>query len=1587
MRVPPPEEKAQTAARSEPNRSLVGFRSLLPQGPPRATPYQSALYHIFTISNASVGPHGGILFRVDAMVHGHKVRCLIDCGATSDFISLDFIRRHGLEKLMLATEHRVRGYDGQVTPATGVVTAAVTLSALDEAKSATPQHLLVATLHSDDVILGLPWLTATGAVVDFAARSVALDHAGKRHTISLATATPQRTVATNQLMEAVMTLYSADLDDDTHVSHGALATLLRTTDDRGSMRPPRRAIAASSAEDEQLATLRKRVLAEHSDVFPDKLPPGLPPGRGHELRIGLRPGARPPHRQPPRKNQKHAAFEAKWIKEMLANGHIKHSQSEYAAPHFYVDKPDSAATGEYRAVTDYRLLNDQTVKNRYPLPRADQLFDKLAHAKYFSKIDLRTGFYQILIAEEDRHKTAFVTSQGLFEYNVLPMGLCNSPGVFMALMNDTFRDYLDKFVLVFLDDIIIYSDSLEEHERHLRLALQRLREQRLCAKLSKSALCQTEVEFLGHYVGRDGLRVMEDKIEAVRDWPVPTTMRELRAFLGLAGYYRRFVKGFSEIALPLTELTRNATHQRLQWGARQQLAFIELKRALQTTPVLALPDPTLPFVVNCDASGYAVGAVLQQDRGSGLQPVAFLSKKLTGAESRYPVHEQELLAIITALTTWRHYLSGTAVPVRIRTDHKSLIHFQTQPMLSGRQTRWLETLADYDYVIEYVKGEENGVADALSRRGDLNDGAVPADRPPAFVDTRRTFTLNHIMVHSHRTALIDEINAIQRAERHAGRQQPDRQEELRRQAARAAAVDAARRVIPEREVPDDRPQPDKGGTVVMPTQRCTADNKQRAQCGCKTAKGQHCHVHMRLQDGLRVTTSTVAHAGNGLFAARDFAPGEHLADYTGDELIIRRDGDGGPYCLALTQRRAIDAAPTNTGYGRWANDPRGSDGGPNAEFVLNPARGTGRLRATARIRKGTEIFVSYGRQYWATFGNNAKVLARPAAGRPLLKWAPPHDVIDLTAMGASTFSSELAAEFDAACAADEAYAARLAKGDRAPAADDTTTPDERVTRDGRLFMRGSGALCVPKGEALRTRLIRECHDSATAGHLGRDKTIEQMQRRFFWHGMTTRVGEYVTTCDACQRNKPSQRLTPGLLMPIASPTRAAHTWTMDLITQLPKSRSGNDAIVVWVCKFSKLRHYAACKTAIAAPALARLFLSTVVRHHGLPECIISDRDPRFTAHFWRAFWASMGSTLSMGTAYHPESDGQTENANKTLEIMLRSVVDFTQADWDEHLPAAELAFNNSKNETTGFTPFYLVYGREARMPLDLALAPLTKAADNPTAAEATARWRAALQRASDNTTQQQRRQKVYADRSRREARFAVDDRVLLSTEHLKLIGERKRARKLTERYIGPYRVKRVVNANAYELELPASLKIHPVINISHLKEYRDGAQAFPDRPVPLTRPPPEALDDNGAPEWLVDRLLDHRTVKRGARQTDQYLVEWKGYPISEATWEPLENLTGVIKLVNKFNQQRNVQLSAVQTLLQRSFAAVARASTAEEHRSGSVGAGSSASRTKRSLLSTGGCNRPSPKDIEMSEAKKSLPLRSARLACHSFFAR
>jgi len=776
----------------------------------------------------SEGPAGTALMRVVGTLDQRNARCLIDTGATHNFVSSAFIRRHQLQDGLLPTDRRVKSYDGTVSRCAGMFVGSLVLrgktGALIE-DGAGRREFLVAELHKDDIVLGMPWCSERIEAVDFRKGEIALR--GAQDVLDIWKPVEEAERELRREMKNLLEVKTVEerFEELSNPDKSLRAQLNVMYAEHGA-RVKQRALEAtmqqqkagqSAAEENNtpdLVQLRAKLLKEFADVFPSELPDGLPPDRGHALRIELQPGAKPAPRRPTRINNRHTAFEDKWVKENLKKQFIRPSKSQYAAPHFFVDKPDSATTGEYRGVTDFRELNRVTRPEEAGVPHAQTLFDKLQGKKYFTKIDLRTGFYQILIAEEDRHKTAFLTSQGLFEYNVLPMGLRNSPAVFMRLMNDTFRDCAG-YVMVFLDDIVVYSDSLEDHERHVRAALQKLREQRLFAKLSKSAICQREVEFLGHWVGHKGMRVMEDKIAAVRDWPTPTNISELRAFLGLAGYYRRFVKDFSRIALPLTELTRNVTHQKLgdKWGAKEQTAFEQLQRALQHTPLLTLPDSKKEFIVHCDASGHSVGAVLQQEQGNGLQPIAYLSKKMDGAQTRYPVHEQELLAIITALTTWRHYLEGTALPVRVRTDHKSLMHFQTQPMLSGRQQRWAETLSRYNYVIEYVKGKDNPAADALSRRSD-GTASTSVERAPVFVDnaaraasgpdliqveatqTRTAFSALRIMT------VIDfngdaELRMAEIQGRRAGR---ERRAVLAERVAKEKAIEAATRVIPQHEV-------------------------------------------------------------------------------------------------------------------------------------------------------------------------------------------------------------------------------------------------------------------------------------------------------------------------------------------------------------------------------------------------------------------------------------------------------------------------------------------------------------------------------------------------------------------------------------------------------------------------------------------------------------------------------------------------------------------------------------------------------------------------------------------------------------------
>lgn len=445
------------------------------------------------------------------------------------------------------------------------------------------------------------------------------------------------------------------------------------------------------------------VVREYQDVFPEEIT-RLPPEREVEFSIDLVPGTGPISIPPYRMASPELKELKTQIDDLLSRGFIRPSASPWGAPVLFVKKKD----GSFRMCIDYRKLNKVTIKNKYPLPRIDDLIDQLQGAVVFSKIDLRSGYHQIRVKTEDIPKTAFRTRYGHYEFMVMPFGLTNAPTIFMDYMNRIFRPYLDQFVVVFIDDILVYSKTLKLHEIHLRTVLGVLRDKMLYAKFEKCEFWMQEVKFLGHVINRNGVTVDPSKTEVVARWERPKTVAEIRSFLGLAGYYTRFVLGYSQIALPLTRLTRKETP--FIWSPECETSFQTLKEKLTTAPVLTIPDPARPFEVYTDASYKGLGCVLMQNG----RVVAYASRQLRPHEENYPTHDLELAAVVYALKIWRHHLYGAEFEVF--SDHKSLKYLFDQKELNIRQRRWVEFLKDYTYDLKYHPGKVNMVADALSRK-------------------------------------------------------------------------------------------------------------------------------------------------------------------------------------------------------------------------------------------------------------------------------------------------------------------------------------------------------------------------------------------------------------------------------------------------------------------------------------------------------------------------------------------------------------------------------------------------------------------------------------------------------------------------------------------------------------------------------------------------------------------------------------------------------------------------------------------------------------------------------------------------------
>ena len=680
---------------------------------------------------------------------------LVDSGASRDFISQQMVERIGIQTSRIDTPFGVSMADGRTVNA-GRVVKSVDLSI---GPLRVKRDLFVINMTGLEVVLGKPFLHDFNPNLDWINNSMELSHEGQmlllepdgcHKSMSLGdTRIPHAEIATAVANgERCFAVYVTEGDiDDCQRGGGSSQTVSLSTVDGGTcfatispvlevkdagelnMESLEKILAPRQDDDTRLSAEASRTILDfikkHPEVATESEEPSKPREVNGELvyhTITELPGTRPPFKQPYRMSPTEIKELKKMLDEMLQKGFIRPSSSSYGAPVMFVPKPD----GSLRMVLDYRELNAQTVKDRYPLPRDHDLFDQLqiSQARFLTSMDLLYGYWQVLIHPDDIHKTAIRTPLGAYEYVVMPMGLTNAPATFQRMMESVLRPFLTDFCMVYLDDIIVYSRTEEEHVKHIIMILQVLHEHGLKIKPKKCDFFKVKIKFLGHIIDvSDGdIRLLPDpsKVEAIAEWNEPTTNTELQSFIGAINYYSKMVKGYAEQAAPLMSIMSQKWGPRDKkefWMEEHTTAFEQLKSALMKAPVLSLPMPDKPFILQSDASNIALGGVLMQERGDARVVITYFSHKFTASERNWPVHERELFGLVFALRKFRHYLMGAEV--RYEGDHKPLAWIKTQKHLSQRQARWLETLESFDWTFKHVPGKELVVPDALSRRPEV----------------------------------------------------------------------------------------------------------------------------------------------------------------------------------------------------------------------------------------------------------------------------------------------------------------------------------------------------------------------------------------------------------------------------------------------------------------------------------------------------------------------------------------------------------------------------------------------------------------------------------------------------------------------------------------------------------------------------------------------------------------------------------------------------------------------------------------------------------------------------------------------------
>lgn len=1434
-----------------------------------------------------------LLCTMPTSIHGHFTKALVDTAANHSMITRTFLNRHDIA---YTPQHSVTiGISATEASCLGTVTLdtrvgrniiSVTYTVVDSLPCA------AADFQPNEALFALDVISAVDMHIKFKHPHILITipppkpHRGKKGRIwlhAIHKSTNKFTTETSTMDEfftsarelKAMTSSKRATKYPVYVAH---------------IKPTIESIRTSCASARRKGYLSQQVAPAHQPQAPDTIPKQIqaiidkhsheggtlgpaPPNTsasGFEMDIDLLPGTRPKAARQYRLTPIEQLELEKQLQHLIDMGWVQPSISPWASCVLFAPKPG----GKLRLCIDYRYLNENTIKNTYPLPRIDTLLDKLRGHKFFSALDLQSGYHQIKLSESAGPKTAFRTPDGLYQWTVMPFGLSNAPSVFQQAVHVVLKGLIGKICLAYLDDIIVLAPSEKDHAKNLDVVLTRLSEHRFFCNTTKCQFALQEIKYLGHVVTADTVKPDPYKVSVLKDWPLEDLQKSpnnIRSFLGLAGYFRRFIPKFPTLAGPL--LQRICAKEQHPWTVHHTQSFENIKHALINATIMRHPDPNRPFHMYTDASDYAYGAVLTQEYEGKLAPIAWVGRKLNKSEENYYTLEKELGAIVFAYRQWRCYLENNQT-VFIHSDHNPLRFLQTQKKLTGKHARWLESLSRIDWKITYIPGDKNVVADAVSRATHLpntevtlHDGMTLCAEHPQ--QPYRALALTNLLVR--RPLTPTDFPPLPTSSESSSGTSRATHRQTSQQACQSTGTMGS---MPLHMV----------GQPARPTPAASADNILPAifTSGRRSILPQTLGLPPGLPEVQPPQSSPTApsHPPStpppGLQLPLRSSPptsqprAKHTQTPPPPELPQQQQLSPKPsYHQHTSPKEVLPPPPAHPGKNlQQQPQPRQ----PPQQLPPPPLPPPPSTIRNAPPKAATSALESL-----------------PAEKSPPLSEEPTPEQPEGMVIDQETFAeigANLHDQHNKHLTLDtviDDFWERLRTGYAHDPAFRNPSPKFRFDKHFQAYFLDH-KLVVPDHDALRKQILLWHHVHPWHAHLGIHRTQALIMDTFHWDNISDDIAAFVTQCHSCQLMK-SPGCSDSTLSPLPIPTACWRVVSLDMITQLPRTTSGFDCITVFVDQFSKMVRLIPTVNTLDGPGFAKLFFTHIYPHYGLPLGICSDRGAQWNNKFFKSICSHMGIDLRLTFSYHPRANGQVERLNRVIEEALRHFVSPAHDDWDTFLPHVEFSINSAKNASTGCTPFQLNRITPPLSPTALAFS-LPESRKLHTSVLHRMYYHLAKQALSEA------KQSMWSGplNSKPSPQFAVGKPVLLSISKLALHHPSLR-RKFTARWVGPCTILELVGTRAAKLQLPATLralKIHNVFHFSCLKPYID-AHYHECTAAPQPNASMDA-DKVFEVESVMDYRRTHRATATTARAGPHYLVRWKGYSAQHDMWLPVGEL-------------------------------------------------------------------------------------------------